>query len=467
MARGKHRTATPVRLVAAVAAALAVGGILVETSNASANDAQQSRAGGVAQAVAGGGGGNNGGGNSGGHGAGHGRGGNGGGRNGGGNGGGGKSAGDAGNGGGNNAGGNNAGGNNAGGNNGGGNNGGGNNGGGNAGGNGGNAGNAKGKAAKQDAAKQDAAKNDAAKQDAAAVEFPGRDKAAPPAADDFVDIRQVQPNAKDPKAKAGASTGTFISACGTNAEGHRNSDNFMVTPGKVNGAQHVHEYVGNLSTDAFSTNESLDAAGTTCANGDKSTYFWPTLRNTAAQGNDVNANGGGLDGNFGQIIQAKSAQLQFRGNPAGPVTAMPKDLAIITGDAKAVTNGDANAKAAWTCTGFEDRTTTKYPLCPAGSDLVRILDFPSCWDGKNLDSADHRQQVVFPKANGKCGKGRVAIPQLRETLTFPTPNGRNFALDSFPDQQHNPITDHGDFMNVMPDPLMAKAVDCINTGKTC
>ncbi|HEY2765802.1 MAG TPA: DUF1996 domain-containing protein [Pseudonocardiaceae bacterium] len=304
-------------------------------------------------------------------------------------------------------------------------------------------------------------------QQAAGVEFPGRDQAGGPAKNDFVNIQQVKANVNDPKSRKNASTGSFTSACGTNQNGHRNSDNFMVTPGKVNGAQHVHNYVGNLSTNAFSTNDSLDAAGTTCANGDKSAYFWPVLRNTNGQGGDANKDGGGLDGNFGQILQESSVNLQFRGNPTSPVTAMPQNLSVITGDAKAVTNGNANAKAAWTCTGFEDRTTAKYPLCPQGSQLKRILDFPSCWDGQNLDSADHRTHVVFPKKNGACGNGFVAVPQLRMALTYDRPNGKAFAVDTFPDQRHNPKTDHADFMNIMPDQLMKTAVNCINSGKKC
>ncbi|MGH3901427.1 MAG: DUF1996 domain-containing protein, partial [Pseudonocardiaceae bacterium] len=245
------------------------------------------------------------------------------------------------------------------------------------------------------------------------------------------------------------------------------SDNFMVAPGKVNGAQHVHDYVGNLSTNAFSTDESLHAADTTCTNDDRSTYFWPVLRSTAEEGNDGLVNGGGLDGNVGKILQPATAQLQFRGNPTGPVTALPDDLTMIMGDAKAVTNGDANAKAAWTCTGFEDRTTTSYPLCPQGSQLVRILDFPSCWDGKNLDSANHRDHVTFPRRDGSCSRGKVVIPQLRIALTYDQPDGRAFALDSFPDQRHNPATDHADFMAIMPETLLTEMADCINTGKTC
>ena len=319
----------------------------------------------------------------------------------------------------------------------------------------------------QDGDNQDGDNQDGGDQDQAAAQFPGREQAGGPFRNDFVDIRRVAPNVKAPKPRRNASTGSFTSVCGTNEEGHRNSDNFMVAPGKVNGAQHVHDYVGNLSTDAFSDEESLNAADTTCARSDKSTYFWPVLRDTNGQGDDANADGGGLDGNFGKILQPVSADLQFRGNPTSKVTAMPENLAVITGDAKAATNGDANAKAAWTCTGFEDRTTTKYPLCPPGSRLMRILDFPSCWDGENLDSANHRDHIAFPKRNGSCGRGLVAVPQLRMTLTYQQPDGRGFALDTFPDQQHDPSTDHADFMNMMPEDLMAAAVNCINTGRRC
>jgi hypothetical protein len=241
----------------------------------------------------------------------------------------------------------------------------------------------------------------------------------------------------------------------------------MGVPGKVNGARHVHDYVGNVSTDAFSTDESLAAADTTCTNGDKSTYFWPVLRDTRVQGIDARADGGGRDGNVGEILRPARVQLQFRGNSTERVTAMPDHLAIMTGDAKAATNGGGNAHAAWTCTGFEDRTTTKYPLCPQGSQLVRILDFPSCWDGKNLDSANHRTHVVFPQQDGSCSAGRVILPQLRITLIFDRPAGSGFAVDASPEQQHKPVTDHADFMNLMPPAVMARAADCINTGRTC
>jgi hypothetical protein len=283
-----------------------------------------------------------------------------------------------------------------------------------------------------------------------------------PTAADFVDIRSVQPNVRPPRVGRDGSRGSFVSVCGTNENGHNNPDNFITAPGVTNGAHHTHDYVGNVSTDGSSTNDSLAAAGTTCRFGDRSTYFWPVLRRTDRPGN-----GTGADGNVGRILRPDTVRLEFRGNAQSRVRAMPQFLRVITGDAKAHVNGTANARAQWTCTGFTDRTTTKYPLCPRGSQVQRILDFPSCWDGTNTDSANHRSHIVFPGANGRCPRRTTAVPQLRITLTFSVPGGRNFALDSFPEQLHDPLTDHADFVNVMSANLMGFAAGCINSGRRC
>ncbi|MEU8006514.1 DUF1996 domain-containing protein [Catellatospora sp. NPDC049111] len=289
----------------------------------------------------------------------------------------------------------------------------------------------------------------------------------PPVVGDFVDIRSVAPNVRERRATAEGSAGTFTSLCGRNLNDHRNPDNFIVAPGVFNGAHHTHDYVGNLSADGNSTNESLEAAGTTCRRDDRSTYYWPVLRQRGTVGEDATADGGGNDGNIGRILRPASVRLEFRGNRFAKVEQMPRFLRLITGDAKAVTNGPTNAKAQWTCTGFTNRRTTKYPLCPRGSQVQRVLDFPSCWDGVNTDSANHRAHVIFPAGDGRCPEGTKPIAQLRMTLTYSVPRGRSFALDTFPEQNHNPLTDHADFANVMPANLITFATDCINRGRRC
>ncbi|GGY08256.1 hypothetical protein GCM10010384_11230 [Streptomyces djakartensis] len=301
-----------------------------------------------------------------------------------------------------------------------------------------------------------------------------------PVSADFVDITKVRPNVRVPRKTATASTGVFTTKCGVNANKLYNSDNVIVAPGVTNGAHHMHDYVGNQANTAFASDQTLAAGKTSCRNqGDKSTYYWPVLRlRDGTKEFDADKLGGGAEGNTGRILTAKAATLNFVGSPRGKVAAMPKFLRVITGDAKAFTNGTANANASWSCTGFENKVQLKdkYPLCPSGSDVVRTFKFQSCWDGRNADSANHRTHVAFADASGRCPSGFKAIPQLVQRLVYDVDapslkdNGKTrpfFALDGFPEQAHKPVTDHGDFINVFNAQLMNKMVQCINTGRRC
>ncbi|MEW2162747.1 DUF1996 domain-containing protein [Streptomyces sp. NPDC007084] len=300
-----------------------------------------------------------------------------------------------------------------------------------------------------------------------------------PEAADYADINSVQPAAQTPRPQDGASTGEFVTSCGVNANGLFNSDNVIVAPGVTNGAHHFHDYVGNQSNNAFASDDDLANADTTCQNkGDKSTYYWPVLRlQDGTRERDADAAGGGTEGNAGKIVTPKQVTLTFVGNARGKVTAMPRLLRVITGDAKAFVNGTANANASWSCTGFEDRQLKdKYPLCPQGSDVVRTFRFQSCWDGANIDSANHRTHVAFQDAEGNCPGGFKPIPQLVQRIVYDVDapslkdGGRTsplFAVDSFPEQLHKPVTDHGDFINVFDEGLMTDMVGCINEGRKC
>jgi hypothetical protein len=300
-----------------------------------------------------------------------------------------------------------------------------------------------------------------------------------PVAADYADIRTAPPAAQPASPQQDASRGTFATSCGVNANGLFNSDNVIVAPGVSNGAHHFHDYVGNQANNAFASDQDLANGDTTCVDkGDKSTYYWPVLRlQNGKQEQDANSPGGGTEGNVGEIVTPKQVTLNFVGNPRSKVTAMPRLLRIITGDAKAFVNGLANANASWSCTGFEDRQLKdKYPLCPQGSDVVRTFKFQSCWDGRNIDSANHRTHVAFAQADGSCPEGFKAIPQLVQRIVYDVDapsledGGRTtplFAVDSFPEQVHKPVTDHGDFINVFDENLMQEMVKCINDGRKC
>ncbi|MFJ8498826.1 DUF1996 domain-containing protein [Streptomyces sp. NPDC093992] len=300
-----------------------------------------------------------------------------------------------------------------------------------------------------------------------------------PVPGDYVSIESVQPDANTPQPSGNASTGTFTSECGVNENGLFNSDNVIAAPGVSNGAHHFHDYIGNQATDAFVSDEELARAETSCEDQrDRSSYYWPVLRlQNGTEERDAQSPGGGIEGNVGEIVTPKDVTLTFVGNPKGKVTAMPRLLRIITGDAKSFVNGPANANASWSCTGFEDRQLKdKYPLCPEGSDVVRTFAFQSCWDGRNIDSANHRTHMAFTDAEGNCPAGFQPVPQLVQRIVYDVDapsledGGKTvplFAVDSFPEQLHKPITDHGDFINVFEEDLMNEMVDCINEGRTC
>ena len=42
-----------------------------------------------------------------------------------------------------------------------------------------------------------------------------------------------------------------------------------------------------------------------------------------------------------------------------------------------------------------------------------------------------------------------------------------YAVDAFPQEEHNPFSDHNDFINVNSAQTMQKIATCINKGKTC
>lgn len=260
------------------------------------------------------------------------------------------------------------------------------------------------------------------------------------------------------------STGTWRVDCGRNESGIRNSDNLVVNPGVVGAAHHLHDYVGNVSTNAFSTDRSLAAARTTCRAGDRSSYYWPVLR--------VPGSGGSAEhdahGNEGRVLPPAAVTIEFRGNPVSDVVPMPEFLRTATGNAHGFSQGGKNTThLQWTCSGTRDRVTKDYPRCPDGQQVVRVFDFPSCWNGKSLDSPDHSSHLVFPAASGACPPAFFPVPQLHLEVAYTVPKDADFTVDTFPEDGRSALADHSHFINVMQPALMNRLVACINQNQAC
>jgi hypothetical protein len=57
-------------------------------------------------------------------------------------------------------------------------------------------------------------------------------------------------------------------------------------------------------------------------------------------------------------------------------------------------------------------------LCARTADLVADVRFPECWNGKDLDSADHKSHVTYA-VNGVCAAGTVALPRIDMLVRYP------------------------------------------------
>ena len=295
-------------------------------------------------------------------------------------------------------------------------------------------------------------------------QFQGRDEIGEASSKEYVDIQDVP---ADGNILAGGdfSGGSYSFSC--SLSDHKNSDNPIIAPGKRNGAQHVHDYAGNDSTNAASNLDVLKESSTTCTNGDQSPIFWPVLRDLRGVGPDVGQDGGSLDGNVGSYVEPTSVDYTFHGHGSRAMEPMPVNMTMVTGSAKAATADGKGANAKYTCSGVGNRMTDQYPICPQGSEMQRVFDFPSCWNGKDLDSEDHTEHLRYPDESGKCGDDEVPVPALRITVNYDPPPGAPSRSTASPTSSttRSPTTHCS---STCPPKSRAQAgADCINSARRC
>jgi Domain of unknown function (DUF1996) len=237
----------------------------------------------------------------------------------------------------------------------------------------------------------------------------------------------------------------FISAC---AFSHRAPDDPIVFPGRP-GASHDHSFVGNRTTNASSSLASLLESATSCRNRPRDTagYWMPTLYVGS------------------EAVPPLGATIYYRRKTLRHVQAFPPGLRMIAGDA-AATSPQPLRVAFWNCgaiVGVPPQSAP--PSCPAvrGSMLRLHVNFPSCWDGRNLDSANHKNHVAYP-VRGRCPSGYpVAVPAISLIYRYPTLGGAGVSLAS-----GGAHSAHADFFNAWDQDALQRLVDdCLNALRHC
>ncbi|KAJ7718666.1 hypothetical protein B0H16DRAFT_1678161 [Mycena metata] len=174
-------------------------------------------------------------------------------------------------------------------------------------------------------------------------------------------------------------------------------------------------------------------------------------------------------------------------NGGSGLKAFPPGLKMITGDPKRRTKkfpiglgtqDELRERAIqWSCLRFTvglpgyDDNGTGFPTTDCEGGLNARLHLPACWDGVNLDSADHVSHTAFLSGldNGVCPTGFVYMMKLFFEVTWSVDNfsGRwNATTDKWPFvYSHGDPTGfgwHGDFQNGWDTTALQNAIDQCN-----
>ncbi|KAI1170984.1 WSC domain-containing protein [Nemania sp. FL0916] len=231
---------------------------------------------------------------------------------------------------------------------------------------------------------------------------------------------------------------------------------------------HVHTVMGSNAFNFTMAYDDTQAAGcSTCkVIEDKSNYWVPSLWYQAQNGSfiDVKQNGGGLI----YYLQRSDP------SAAEGLVAFPKGFRMVAGtqDSRNYTDTLEQRAISFVCLGTEGPATSELPNknCPDG--LRTQLIMPSCWDGQNLGSPDHKSHMAYPSGldNGVCPNTH---PKRFITLFYEV----TWNVDHFKDNWYGNTQPfvfsngdthgygyHADFMNGWDLPTLQKAIDECNSS---
>jgi hypothetical protein len=246
---------------------------------------------------------------------------------------------------------------------------------------------------------------------------------------------------------------------------HRRPDDPIVLPG-LPGASHMHSFFGNKAVDAATTADDLTRfTATTCKPVlDHSSYWVPTLYDTATR----------------KPVEPTGFRVYYRSirNNSTGMMPIPTGLRMIAGDAKMRVPTPRGAQGQFYCAfygpgdldGVARSSNGNWPVCDPKSyaTLHYMLQFPDCWDGKHLDSPDHKEHVAYGTDQG-CPAGHpVRIPALTFDITYGVKGtSQGYYLSSDP-TGHTASSMHGDaFLMWDPDAMNKRTKDCVLQRRQC
>ncbi|MFF8779256.1 DUF1996 domain-containing protein [Streptomyces sp. NPDC015140] len=243
------------------------------------------------------------------------------------------------------------------------------------------------------------------------------------------------------------------------AVSHTAPDDPIVYP-RQPGKSHDHTFMGNTTTNANSTTASLEAGSTTClAPGDRSGYWMPTMYDGDRPVLPIGP----------QVIYYKAGVTDYTS-----VRPFPKGLRYVVGSPMQSGQEFRNHRGfveGWEC--GDSFFNVDFPAnCPDRQDVQVNIRFqaPSCWDGRNLDTPDHKSHMAYPVVNPGTNNNicpathPVALPMIEFKMAFPV----NGDLSRVRLASGASYSFHYDFFNAWDEPTLKALVDhCVVGGLQC
>jgi uncharacterized protein DUF1996 len=255
---------------------------------------------------------------------------------------------------------------------------------------------------------------------------------------------------------------------------HTSNDDPIVYP-REPGRSHAHTFFGNASTNASSTLASLRRAKTTCKPAaDRAAYWIPTLYVGTRE------------------IRPAKAQFYFNLRGYDQMSPFPAGLKVVAGDAHAMRPQSTDV-VYWACASSETlrsaplvrpprscadvpvkarkgflkpcSTCRSVPLPPRRNAKLHLelhVNFPDCWDGKHLDSPDHRSHMAYSRRYVCPPSHPIKVPLIRLNVRYSLTGGEGVHVAS-----GGVLTAHADFFNAWDEKFLKKLVDTCFHDRPC
>ncbi|KAF4556755.1 Hypothetical protein D9617_1g086360 [Elsinoe fawcettii] len=269
-----------------------------------------------------------------------------------------------------------------------------------------------------------------------------------------------------------SNAGTFVQNCINHLVEERADP--IVNPGKA--ATHVHTIGGGngfaLSMD-FQQARRSTCSSCEAISEDLSNYWSPKLYFQAQNGSILSIPIGG------QLSSGEGGGMAIYYNPrhapGEDIKAFPDGFRMMAGDTN---RRKYNSSISGRAISYLCDSTTYYslPTQTCKGNIRLQINFPSCWNGRDIDTSDHKSHMAYPLDNlnnGPCPPTHpVRLPSLFHEIVYQTSqpqykwysNKQPFVLSN---GDMSGYGYHGDFVNGWDKTKLQRALDLCKSGESC